>query len=321
MTFATNPYADPAGNEGPRARRFTEPLRELSVFALLAGNAVFLLIGVTRLFVVIDRWASDFGLRCSEVFPAFVGPYALGLPILAVLLATHVEPMVHRTRLVLLVALGEYGVSAFFGALTFLGAFAYDLRSPRAVIEGVLLRGVWLGFLVLGGMVLYRLWRGLFPPPPRSPAYGGYGSTTYGKPYPGQPMYPQPGAPTSPTGQSSVTPAGQQSAAAWPEVPPPPMPAPITIEPDPTTRLTPVAAEPTTPASPTTPVPVESAAEATTQLPAQPQPPESRWPGAEPEPRGPAEPAETGGDATQVVPLPPQEDAEATSRREQTSGA
>jgi hypothetical protein len=311
VTFAPNA----AGNEGPRARRFTEPLRELSVFALLAGNAVFLLIGVTRLFVVIDRWASDFGLRCSEVFPMFVGPYALGLPILAVLLATHVEPMVHRTRLVLLVAIAEYGVSAFFGALTFLGAFAFDLRSPRAVIEAVLLRGVWLGFLVLGGMVLYRLWRGLFPPPPpRSPVYGGgYAPTTYGKPYPGQPMYPQPGAPTSPDAQA----AGDQSAAAaWPEVPPPPMPAPITIEPDPTTRLTPVAAEPTTPAHPATPVSGEPAAgradvrarnergggeagadDATTVLPTQPQPPD------------------TGGDATQVVPLPSGEPpTEETSR-------
>jgi hypothetical protein len=271
VTFAPNP----AGDEGPQARRFTEPLRELSVFALLAGNAVFLLIGVTRLFVVIDRWASDFGLRSAEVFGTFVGLYAIGLPILAVLLATHVEPMLHRTRLVLLVAAGELGVSAFFGALTFLGAFAYDLRSPRAVIEAVLIRGVWLGFLVLGGMVLYRLWRGLFPPrPPRPPVYGGHAPATYGKPYPGQPMYPQPGAP----------PAGDQSVASgWPEVPPPPMPAPITIEPDPTTRLTAVAVEPTTPAHP--PVSGEPVEDATTQLPAQPQPPD------------------TGGDATQVVPL------------------
>jgi hypothetical protein len=213
-----------------------------------------------------------------------------------VLLATHVEPMVPRTRLVLLVAIAEYGVSAFFGALTFLGAFAFDLRSPRAVIEAVLLRGVWLGFLLLGGMVLYRLWRGLFPPPPpRSPVYGGgYAPTTYGKPYPGQPMYPQPGASTSPTGPGDQAAGDQSAAAAWPEVPPPPMPAPITIEPDPTTRLTPVAAEPTTPAHPATPDSGEPAGEATTVLPTQPQPPD------------------TGGDATQVVPLPSGEPSDPT---------
>jgi hypothetical protein len=272
VTFAPNPYSersDSDGGNGPRARRFTEPLRELSVFALLGGNAVFLLIGVTRLFVVIDGWASDFGRRCDETFPTFVGPASLGLPVLAVLLATHVEPMVPRTRLVLLAAIAEYGVSAFFGVLTFLGAFAYDLRSPRAVIEGVLVSGVWLAFLVLGCLLLYRIWRGLFPPaPPRSPVYGGYAPTTYGKPYPGQPMYPQPGTPASPAGQSPA-------AAGWPEVPPPPMPAPITIEADPTTRLT--------------PVPVEPGAEPTAQLPV----------------RSPSPETETGGDATQVVPLTP----------------
>ena len=297
MTFAPSSYSEvsePSGGNSPHARRFTEPLRELSVFALLAGNAVFLLIGGARLFVVIDGWASRFGQRCAEVFPTFVGAFALGVPILAVLLATHVEPMVQRTRLVLLTALSQYAASGFFGVLTFLGAFAYDLRSPRAVIEGVLTRGVWLGFLVLGGLVLYRIWRGLFPPPPPRPrAYGGYAPTTYGKPYPGQPMYPQPTTPAagpSPTGQTSPTPTG------WPEVPPPPMPAPVTIEPDPTTRLTPVAAEPdlTTRLSP---VSGGSPADATTQLPAQPAPPET----------------ETGGDATQVVPAP-EERSESTTQ-------
>jgi hypothetical protein len=53
------------------------------------------------------------------------------------------------------------------------------------------------------------------------------------------------------------------------------MPAPVNIEADPTTRLT-VPVEPATPPS----------GDVTTQLPAQPQP------------------ADTGGDATQVVPLP-----------------
>jgi hypothetical protein len=290
VTFAPSSYSEvsePSGGNSPHARRFTEPLRELSVFALLAGNAVFLLIGVTRLFIVIDGWASRFGQRCDEVFPTFVGAFAVGVPIVAVLLATHVEPIVPRTRLVLVTALSEYAASGFFGVLTFLGAFAYDLRSPREVIEGVLTRGVWLAFLVLGGLVLYRIWRGLFPPPPpRRPVYGGYAPTTYGKPYPGQPMYPQPVTPPagpSPTGQTSPGP----TPTGWPEVPPPPMPAPVTVEPDPTTRLTPLPAE-SDPTMSLTPLSGEPPADATTQLPEQPQPPET----------------ETGGDATQVVPAP-----------------
>jgi hypothetical protein len=70
------------------------------------------------------------------------------------------------------------------------------------------------------------------------------------------------------------------------------MPAPVTIEPDPTTRLTPIPVEPTTPA-PT---------DETTRLPLQPQPPD------------------VGGDATQVVPLPAAEDSEPPTQ-EQKSGA
>jgi hypothetical protein len=261
VTFAPHSHpelSDPVPGDGlasTPARPFTEPLREMSAFALLAGNAVFLVIAVSRLFFVIERWAAEFGLRCADVFSTFVGPYSVGFPLAAVLLATHIAPMVPRTRLVLMVALIEYAVSGFFGVVTFLGAFAHDLSSPRAVIEGVLGRGVWLGFLILASMVLYRIWRGLFPPPrPAAPVFGGHGPTTYGRPYPGQPLYPQPTTPAgSPPGAGSP-----QPVAGWPEVPPPPMPAPLAVDADPTTRI--IAA---------------------------PQPPE------------------TGGDATQVVPLQP----------------
>src|SRR5262245_29647070 len=65
------------------ARPFTEPMRELGAFALLTGNGVFLALGFGGLFFVIDRWVSDFGLRCAEVFTDFVGPLSLGLPVLA----------------------------------------------------------------------------------------------------------------------------------------------------------------------------------------------------------------------------------------------
>jgi hypothetical protein len=255
----------------------------MSVFALLVGNAVFLLVGVSRLLLVIDGWASQFGFRSAAVFSVFVGLFGIGLPFLAVLLATHVTPMVPRTRLVLAVAAGEYAVSGFFGLLTFLGAFAYDLNSPRAVIEGVLMRGVWLGFLGLASLLLFRVWRGLFPPPPPRPVYGGYPPpTTYGRPYPGQPMYPQ----TAPTATSP--PAAQGSPAGWPEVPPPPMPAPIVMDPSPTASL---AIPP-------------SGGDETARIDVLP---------AEPTTHIELQPPETGGDATQVVPLPPTRDEPATS--------
>ena len=74
-------------------------------------------------------------------------------------------PVVPRHRLILLAAGIEYGVSAFFGLATFLGAFADDLPAARATLEGLLCRAVWLAFLSLGALVLARLYVGLVPGP------------------------------------------------------------------------------------------------------------------------------------------------------------
>lgn len=219
------------------ARQFTEPLRELCAFALLVGNGVFQLLGVTGLFFVIENWGTDFGLRSAIAFDRFMGPFALGLPMLALLLATHVAPMARRAKAIVIAVLAEYGVSAFFGAITFLGGFAYDLRSPRATIEGLLERIVWLGLLVLACVIAVRVWLGLFPAA-KAPTYPAGYRPTYGRPYPGQPLIPQPGQQStggSPTVQVSPEPA---SEGGWPVVPPPPMPEPLVLDADPTMRLT-----------------------------------------------------------------------------------
>jgi len=282
-----SPYSDPSSpvttvgtTAGTPARQFTEPLREMCALALLGGNAVFLFLGFTGLFFVIDRWASDFGLRCAAVFSTFVGPLALGLPMAAMLLATHVAPMVPRSRIILLTALIEYGVSAFFGAVTFLGAFASDLVSVRATLEGLLGRSVWLGFLIVASIVVVRAWMGLFPAPkPKRVAYaGGYAQPAYGRPYPGQPMYPhatyQPGS-AAPTYPASDEPT---SETGWPLVPPPPMPGPLAVDADPTIRVAPMTIEiagdatqaipqATGPASPPAPAPTTAAAPAQAPVP------------------------------------------------------
>jgi hypothetical protein len=194
---------------------------------------------------------------------------AIGLPLLAAILATHVTPIVPRARLLLLAAAVEYGVSALFGAITFLGAFAYDLRSVRATLEGLLFRGVWLGVLLFAGIVLARLWLGLYPPVPRPrpSAPGLYGQPAgYGQPYPGQPTY-QPGQAAPPAGHPAPGPMAAtvtDASAGWPAVPAPPMPD----------RL------PGMPGGP----PPDADPDRTTRLPT---------------------PPESGGDATQVVPAPP----------------
>ena len=237
---------------GTPARQLTEPMRELCALALLAGNAVFLVLGVSKLMFVIDGWASHFGQRCVIVFPTFVGLLSLAMPMAALLLATHISPMVPRSKLVLLGVLIEYGVSALFGAITFLGAFANELSSARLTIEGTLERAVWLSFLVLVCVISVRLQLRLYPRPKPRPYADPYLPTTYGQPYPGQPLYPQTyppqrhngGSPASISGDPIVAPA--TSGSGWPAVPPPPMPSPLVVDPDPTTRIelpVPVTAE------------------------------------------------------------------------------
>ena len=225
-------------DHGRTARALTEPLRELCALALLLGNAVFLLLGVTGLLFVIDGWASGFGARSAAVFGQFVGLYALALPMAALLLATHVRPMLRHARFIMIAVLVEYGVSALFGAISFLGAFAFDLDSARATIEGLLFRGVWLGFLVLACILAVRVWLGLFPATP--PTY----APTYGRPYPGQPMHPQQPAAGAPPLERYQPPAGAEtqrvpapSTNGWPVVPPPPQPEPLVLDADPTMRI------------------------------------------------------------------------------------
>jgi hypothetical protein len=193
LSDLTSPITTAGHAPGTPARQFTQPLRETVAVALLAGNAVFLALGFSGLFFVVDRWATGLGERCVAAYDAFVGPTSVGLPLVAMLLATHVAPMVRRTRSILIAVLAELGVSAFFGAITFLGAFAHDLSSVRATVEGLLRRSVWLGFLVLACVVVARVWIGLYPAPkPQLAGYTTYGQPTYGRPYPGQPMYPPP---------------------------------------------------------------------------------------------------------------------------------
>jgi hypothetical protein len=333
----TAPGIAPGSGAATPARHFTEPYRQLGALALLTANAVFLFLGVSGLIFVMDGWADSFGFRSAVQFGTFVGPLALGLPFAAMLVATHIAPMVPRSRAILLTVLVEYGVSAVFGVITFLGAFAHGLGSVRDTLEGVLGRAVWLGLLVLAVIVVYRVLIGLYPPaPPRvratyaaGPTYPG--SPVYGRPYPGRPTYPPTGStapgPTAPAAPTAYQPGSadpSQSPAVyhpsptlaseyddalfespateggWPIVPPPPVPAPLAIP----TQTPPPTSTPTSPPPPrpltveydptvrVTPLTGSLNGEATRLMPltppAQPAPPEI--PQQSEKPDGPAEP-------------------------------
>ena len=252
MTLPPEPYSDVSSQAAAPgttastgamtpARQVTEPMRPMAAGALLIGNAVFLFLGLSDLIFVVNGWSRDFGARSIGAFDSFAGPFAVALPLLAVLIATHLAPALPQARTILLGALGSYAFSALFGVITYLGAFAGGLFSVRATFDGLLWRTVWLCFLAIAGMAVYRVYQAMYPAPPPKTAYS-YGPTVYGRPYPGQPMYPQPTyqpGTAEPRYQQSKDTTGFEAPTAetgWPAVPP--QSAAPTVEPDPTVRVT-----------------------------------------------------------------------------------
>lgn len=192
------------------ASQFTLPLRETAAQVLVAATAVLLLVGVIDLLVPRDGRV-DFLDRSTNSFGNFIGLAHIGFPLLAVLLATHLRPMVPKARLITLVALLEYAVAAFFGIIFgLLIAFADKAGdSARYAFELLLVRVAYTAVLGIAAYAVYRVWSGAFhvsKPVTQPNVYGqpvGYGAGhggTYGQPggYGGQPGYGQP-----PYGQSS----------------------------------------------------------------------------------------------------------------------
>jgi hypothetical protein len=157
VTFPSTP---PTGDT--EASQFTKPLRELAAFVLLAGNAVLLFLSITSLIFVVDGWASEFGRRAADTYYGFVGQTSILVPLIAMLIATHIRPPVRHARTITLAALAEFLVSAFFGVVTFIGAFAEDVANGRGstvrfIFENLITRTVWLAFFALAGYVVWRV--------------------------------------------------------------------------------------------------------------------------------------------------------------------
>ncbi|MEV1142998.1 hypothetical protein [Micromonospora sp. NPDC049799] len=210
---------DPASTD---ARHLTSPLREPAALVLLGANAVFLFVGLLQLLLA-SRYGTFTG-RAGAAFFAFVGIEAVVLPLLAVLLATHVRPVVPRAKLITQVALGEYAASAGLGALTFLIWTFGRLAEGEALdaFLGLLVRLAWLAVLAVAAWAVYTIWRTLYHVPKPKPQPGVYGQpqpgwgTPSGWSVPGQPGGPpvpgQPGAHPG-AGQPGAYPPGQPG---WP---------------------------------------------------------------------------------------------------------
>ncbi|WP_406075123.1 hypothetical protein [Micromonospora sp. NBC_01638] len=195
--------AEPASSDAAQARQLTKPLRELTALALLGANAVFLFVGLLRLIAPNDY--SSFTGRAGSAFFAFIGVEAVGLPLLAVLLATHISPVLPKAKLITQVALGEYAVSALFGTLTMLIWTVGRLADAEVLdaLLGVLARFAWMAIFAVAAWVVYTVWRAHYYVPRPKPQPGVYGQ-------------PQPGWPQQPGGWPAPGQPGGQPAGGWP---------------------------------------------------------------------------------------------------------
>ncbi|MEU1744625.1 hypothetical protein [Micromonospora arida] len=199
--------AEPASADASQARQLTKPLRELAALALLGANAVFLFVGLLRLIAPNDY--SSFTDRAGSAFYAFVGLEAVGLPLLAVLLATHISPVLAKAKLITQAAVVEYAVSALFGTLTMLIWTVGRLAEAEVLdaLLGVLTRFAWMVIFAIAAWVVYTIWRAHYYVPRPKPQPGVYGQPQAGWPQQ-QGGWPAPG---QPGGQP-----GGQPQGGWP---------------------------------------------------------------------------------------------------------
>ncbi|MCI4064367.1 hypothetical protein MRQ36_17880 [Micromonospora sp. R77] len=248
--------AEPASTDATRARQLTSPLRELAALVLLGANAVFLFVGLIRLLAPVDDY-STFSGRAGSTFYTFAGFEAAVLPLLAVLLATHLQPVLPKAKLITQVAVGEYAFGALLGVLTFLVWLVARLAEAEVLdaLLGMLTRVGWLAIFAVAAYVVVKIWRTLyFTPRPKAqpgvygqpqagwPQQGGYPAPGQqgGYPAPGQQGgYPAPGqggqpgypAPNQPGGYPSAGQYGQPTPSAPPFNTAPPHAAPQSAPP------------------------------------------------------------------------------------------
>ncbi len=141
-----------------------KPLRPLFAWALLGYAAL-------SLFFTFLAWVIPVGSGDSftqrSYFADFADLITVGMPLLAVLIATHVAPMLAGSKLMTLVALVEYAVMLFFGVLVFLVGLGYGFQNVDTASETVtalshiVFRLAGLGFAALAAYAVLRVFTGL----------------------------------------------------------------------------------------------------------------------------------------------------------------
>ncbi|MBX7269033.1 hypothetical protein KIF24_25405 [Micromonospora sp. Llam7] len=247
--------AEPPPTDPTPAREVTGALRELVAVVLLGANAVFLFVGLIRLLTPQGAYSTVTGRAASSFF-AFIGVEAVVLPVLAVLLATHLAPVVPRAKLITQAALGEYAASAVLGGLTLLIWTVGRLAEAQIfdAMTGVLTRAAWVAMFAAAAYLVWSVWQRLYHVPRPKAEPGLYGTPQPGWSQPGQPG--QPGWPVAgqappaggpPASPHTWPPHGQPAVPPRPAAPPPSAAPPFGQPPsaDPTQSIPRQGAEPT----------------------------------------------------------------------------
>jgi hypothetical protein len=141
------------------ARTLLAAPRQLAAWALVGYAALYLMF-------TFFGWVlpgASFAFRSANAGYGFTALPELALPVLAVLLATAVEPPLRLANLISMVALLEYAVILLLGLITLLiGLGSFGDRSDDRVgydVMSYFLLGVGrLGLAAIAGLVVYRAW-------------------------------------------------------------------------------------------------------------------------------------------------------------------
>ncbi len=215
----------PAPGGATSAGQYLRPLRDLAAYALVGAVAVLLFVALMRL---IPDGENQFGYRTQDSFYGFVNLATIFFPLGAVLLALLVQPRHPKAQLIVLVALVEYAVMAFFAVFfgVLIGLINHaDNNGARLAFEELLVRAAWLAVFGVAAYAVFQIWRGMFPVARPKPQPGMYGQPPQFNPgaYPGQPGFAP--APPGYQPQQPQQPGYPQPQQGYPQGYPPQNPA------------------------------------------------------------------------------------------------
>jgi len=294
---------EPAQTDAKQASQTTKPLRDLTALVLLGADVLLLLAGLINL--VIPAWEDDtFTRRAGVGFFEFLGFTSIVLPLLAVLLVTHIQPVTPKAKLTTVAALGAYAFAALLGVVSLFGWLIGSLVDGefRQSFTGLLVRFAYLAIFAVAAFTVFKIWRAHFYVAKPKPQPGVYGQPqAYGQTYPAG--YPQ-GYAQQPGYQPGYAQAYGQQAAGYGQAAQDAQQA-SSVYGQPTAYQAPsTAGQPSTYTAGQPTVPAQSSVEATqvvgSTLPSPSSAPPSSAPPASAPPSS-APPAQSSVEATQVV--------------------